>query len=367
MKSLRLLFLSSVFCLLSVLLIGCATAPMVSAPGLKETVIIDGAQYISAESLCRIYGLDSHWDPFTKKLTLIKGDKELRLLVNSSTALLGNTASAMDKEAKFYRGSVVIPQSFVKKTLTSFFKEEPIKEKVIVTEVSGPIKSVIIDAGHGGKDPGAVGRGGLKEKDAVLDIAKRLETRLKRAGIAVILTRASDKFVSLSSRSLIANTNAKQTDFFISIHANASRSRWVSGVEVFYLSEAIDEDLRASNAAKNHNLNIKEDFSGKDTAAILWDLIYRDDRKSSIELAELTSRILSRSLSQRNRGRKPARFYVLKGTNIPAILVEVGFISNRREEERLKSAFYRDKIAQAIFEGIIQYNHSFSALEVRRQ
>ena len=368
MKNLRLLFLFSVFCLLSTFLIGCATAPMVSTPGLKkETVIIDGARYIPAESLCRIYDLDYHWDPFTKKLTLMKDDKELRLLVNSSTVLLDNTTSTMDKEAKFYQGSVVIPQSFVGSRLSSFFREKlPVEERVIPLTVSGPIKSVIIDAGHGGKDPGAIGRGGLQEKYVVLDIAKRLKRKLKAVGIAVILTRTSDRFISLSKRSLIANTNAKKTDFFISIHANASRSRWVSGVEVFYLSESIDENLRASRAAKNHKLNVKESFSGKNTAAILWDLIYSDDRKSSIELAELTSHILSKSLSQRNRGRKPARFYVLKGTNIPAILVEVGFISNQREEKRLRSAFYRDKIARAIFEGIIQYNRRFSALEVRR-
>ena len=344
--------------LLSVFLCGCATAP-VYAPKLKETVIIDGTRYISAKSLCKIYNLEYHLDSITRKVTLTKGDKKARIMVDSATVLLNNALRTMDKEAKFYQDSVVIPRSFAYRTLKPFFREEHIRGRLVPAKVSGwPIKNVIIDPGHGGKDPGAVGKRGLKEKDVVLDVAKRLKRKLNAAGINVILTRESDKFVSLTQRARIAN--AKDVDFFISIHANASRSRWVNGVEVFYLSESIDDNWRSFQAAKNYDLNLQEDFSGKDTATILWDLVLSENRKSSVNLAEQVLYSLSKSLSQRNRGTKPARFYVLKGTNIPAVLIEVGFISNLQEEKRLRDTSYRDKVASAITKGLIQYNRNLT-------
>ncbi len=355
----RIFILSTLYLLLSTFLIGCATAPVVSVPGLKETVRIDGARYVSAKSLCEVYNIDYYWDPIAKKVVLKKDDKEARIMVNSSTALLNKAARTMDKEAKFYRGMVFIPHSFARRTLGPFFREEYIERKVIPTGL-GPIRNVIIDPGHGGRDPGAIGRGGLKEKDVVLDIAKRLKRKLNAAGINIILTRASDKFVSLSQRSRIANTNAdvEEGSLFISIHANASRSRWVSGVEVFYLSESIDDNLRSLKAARNYDLNIKEGYSGKNTPAIIWDLLLTEYRRESKKLARLIGKTLCKKLYQRNRGIKQARFYVLK-TNIPAVLVEVGFISNSREEKRLRDASYRDKIAQGIAVGITQYNRQF--------
>ncbi len=331
--------------------------PAVSVPRLKTTVVIDGARYVSAESLCQIYNLDSHWDPIAKKVTLSRDNKEVKMMAGSSVALLNNTVRAMDKEARFYQGSVVIPHSFARRTLAPFFREKYIKRKAVPAGLGLMVRNVIIDPGHGGKNPGAVGRRGLKEKDVVLDIAKRLKRRLNTAGINVVLTRESDRFLSLSQRSQIANANLKKADFFISIHANASRSRWVKGVEVFYLSESIDDNLRSSKAAESYDLNLNEDYSGKDTAAIIWDLIYSDDRKSANEMAGLISYSLSRKLSRRNRGAKPARFHVLK-TNIPAVLIEVGFISNIREEKKLKSTSYRDRIAEAIARGVVQYNRN---------
>jgi len=343
--------------LLAVFLCGCASVPGVSVPGLKATVAINGARYVSAESLCRIYNLDSHWDPIAKKVTLSRDNKEAKMMAESSLALLNDTVRTMDKEARLYQGSLVIPHSFARRTLAPFFREKYIKRKAVPAGLGLALRSVVIDPGHGGKDPGAVGKRGLKEKDVVLDIAKRLKRKLNAAGIKVVLTRESDRFISLSQRSRIANANLKKADFFISIHANAAYSRWVKGVEVFYLSESMDDSLRSSKAAKNYELNLNEGYSGKDTAAIIWDLIYSDDRKSANEMARLISHSLSRKLSRRNRGAKPARFQVLK-TNIPSILIEVGFISNLREEKKLRKSSYRDRIAEGIARGVIQYNRN---------
>lgn len=362
---LKIVLLSTLYLLLAAFLTGCATTPTLSVPKLKETVRIDGARYISAESLGKIYNLDYHFDYISKEITLAKNSKQAKMMVGSSIALLDDKVRPMDKEAKFYQGAPVIPNSFVQRTLTPFFKEEYIRKKVIPAEIFGPIKKVIIDAGHGGKDPGAVGRGGLKEKDVVLDIAKRLKDKLNALGINVVLTRESDKSISLGQRNRIANKNAGEEPFFISIHANASRSRWVSGVEVFYLSESIDDNFRAFQTAKDYDLNLKEGYSGKNTAIIIWDLIHTDDRKSSNYLADLICLSLSRNVSQRNRGAKQAGFYVLKA-HVPAVLVEVGFISNIQEEKKLRDSSYRDKIAKGIAEGVRQYNHKFSQRRTAR-
>lgn len=357
----KIFILSTLYFLLTTLLIGCATTT-VSSLRIKETVRIDGSRYIFAESLCEAYNISYHWDPIARKATLKKDDKEARFLVDSSVALLDDTVRTMDKEARFYQGSMMIPDSFARRTLAPFFREKYVARKRLPTKIYDlPIRRVVIDPGHGGKDPGAVGKRGLKEKDVVLDIAKRLKRELKAAGINAILTRESDKFISLSQRAKITNANidATQGDFFISIHANASHSRWVSGIEVFYLSEAVDDNPRSFKAAKDYRLNLKESYFGKNTLPIIWYLLFRENRRESAQLAKLICSSLSKDLRQRNRGAKQARFYVLN-TNAPAILVEVGFISNLREEEKLRDASYREKIAQALAEGVIQYNRQLS-------
>lgn len=348
--------LVSIGCLVLVAsLAGCAARRSASISGLKTAAVIDGTRYVTAESLCQIYSLIYHWDPVAKKLTFKKDNKEARMMVNSATALLNDNVCTMEKEVRFYQGSAVIPESFAGRMLRDFFREERVRGRSTFSNLGLPLRRVIIDPGHGGKDPGAVGRRGLLEKDVVLDIAKRLKGKLRSAGIDVILTRDTDEFISLEERGAAGNANSNKADFFISIHANASRSRWVKGVEVLYLSEAIDEDTRSLKASKDYELDVEEDYCGDDTAAIIWDLIYRDDRKSSQEMAELICSSLSKNLSQKSRGTKPARFQVLK-TNLPAILIEVGFISNSGEEKKLSSTSYRNKIAQAIARGILEYN-----------
>jgi N-acetylmuramoyl-L-alanine amidase len=313
-----------------------------------------------------MYNSAYHLDNITKKAVLSKDKKEARMMAGSSIALLDDTRHNMGRDARFYNGSLFIPQAFVQKSLAPFFKEEgEILFSSVRITADMPIKNIIIDPGHGGKDPGAIGRGGLREKDVVLNIAKRLKKVLNASGINVILTRSSDSFVSLAQRSKIANVKA--ADLFISLHANAAHSRWVSGVEVFYLSEAVDDNKRSVKAAKNYDLSVNEGYSGKDTEVILWDLLHTDGRVASSSLAKLISRALSKNLSQKNRGRKPARFYVLKETNIPAILVEVGFISNAREEKRLRDNSYCNKIALAISEGVITYNRDAAKKRTARQ
>lgn len=224
------------------------------------------------------------------------------------------------------------------------------------------IKTIIIDPGHGGKDPGAIGRKGLKEKDVNLDIARRLRKILDRDGrFNVHLTRRGDQFIPLRKRSSFANR--KKGDLFISIHANAAYSRRVSGFETFYLCEAVDDTARAVAARENSVLRLESSRNPQsmqgDLEVILWDLKYTEFRTQSRELAQLVQKNLDRRFKIRNRGVKAAPFYVLRKVDMPSVLVEVGFISNPGDEAMLASKSHRERMAQALAESIISYKRKY--------
>ncbi len=219
------------------------------------------------------------------------------------------------------------------------------------------IKKIVVDAGHGGYDPGTIGRSlGTKEKDINLDLAKRLKNLLQEQGVQVVMTRTSDAFVPLQRR--VEITNRAQADLFISIHSNANRTRSLNGFEIYYVSPAANDAKRAINAAQNIPLNINPDyFASRSTnlKAILWDMIYTDSRAESIDLARSICRIIDRDCDARVIGVKGANYYVLKGATMPAILIEVGFLSNLTEEKLLRSSSYREKLAESIVNGVNQY------------
>lgn len=230
------------------------------------------------------------------------------------------------------------------------------------------IKSVVIDAGHGGNDPGAIGRSGLKEKDVNLDVAKRMAVLLRENGVSVILTRTSDRFVSLQERVNI--TNNSKADLFISIHSNANRVRSLNGFEVYYISSAANDTKRALQAANSARLDFDSScFAGNSVnlRATLWDMIYTSSRAESIELARSICHSIDNDLEARVIGVKSASFYVLKGARMPAVLIEIGFVSNGNEERLLKDSSYRQKLAESITGGIRDYATQLSLTEVAKQ
>jgi len=216
------------------------------------------------------------------------------------------------------------------------------------------IKRIVIDPGHGGRDPGAIGPSGLMEKDVVLKIAKRLKKKLERRGYEVFLTRERDIYLPLEERTAIANT--KKADLFVSIHANASRKRGARGIETYILNFASDEETMEL-AAHENAISTKR---LSDLQIILYSLMLNAKVNESSRLAHHVQRSMSNTLnhgrsSHRDRGVKQAPFYVLMGARMPAILAEVSFISNRSEERKLKSRKHLDKIAVAIAEGLDGY------------
>lgn len=225
------------------------------------------------------------------------------------------------------------------------------------------IKTITIDPGHGGRDPGAIGPTGVKEKDITLDIAKKVK-RLIEAEIPevrVILTRYFDEFISLKKRGDIANMN--KSDLFISIHVNASFSRTAGGFETYYLSaQASDDMARAISALENGVISLEENAKSKDygyTEFILADMAQNQSINESIELAGILQEIASRRLNIRSRGIKSALFYVLKDAVMPAILVEVAFISNPKEEKDVEKDYFRNQVAECITEAILEYKRRY--------
>lgn len=213
---------------------------------------------------------------------------------------------------------------------------------------------IVLDPGHGGKDPGAVGKLGTKEKDLNLDIAKRLARRLKQTGYRVLLTRETDEFVSLGGRVNFANKN--KADIFISIHNNASRDNpRAIGFESYFLSEGKTDLERAQALKENEVLKIEgvdNSFLNDDLTLILSDLAQTEFLKESEKLASAIQDAADSYLGLANRGVKQTGFYVLRGALMPAILVECGFLSNRREEKLLRQEKMRERIAEAIFLGV---------------
>jgi len=219
-------------------------------------------------------------------------------------------------------------------------------------------KSIVIDPGHGGKDSGAVGYNRLQEKRAVLSIALQLRDILKKRGYRVYMTRSSDKFIDLKDRTHFANI--KKADLFISIHANAVEGKkklTQKGIETFYLSSARSERAKRVAAKENRASMINMDILSKNT---LLNFLNREKIIQSNKLAIDIQGSLLKSLKSRYRGIKdggvrPAPFWVLVGAGMPAVLVEVGYITNPTEAQRLFNPFYQTYIAKGLANGIESY------------
>ena len=224
----------------------------------------------------------------------------------------------------------------------------------IIRQLGLGIQRVVIDPGHGGKDPGCIGKKGLQEKEVVLDVCHRLKTLLESLGLEVIMTRETDIYLDPETRTVVANQ--KQADLFISIHANASRNRKLSGAETFFLNLSQDS-LVVETAARENATSTKSISEMRET---IQKILQNTKIPESKELAHTVQRNLVKSLSQKysgvkDLGVKGGPFWVLIGAEVPSVLVEISFLSNPTEEERLGQSAYRQTIAHGIYQGIIAY------------
>jgi len=225
------------------------------------------------------------------------------------------------------------------------------------------VNRIVIDAGHGGHDNGTTGPTGLREKDLVLDVAKRLGALVEeRMGSQVIYTRADDTFIPLEQRTAIAN--AQQADLFISIHANSSPVPDASGVETYYLNFTTSKD--ALDLATRENA--ESAMTINDLQDVLQKIALKDKVDESREFAQRVQTALiasaGRATRARDRGVRKAPFVVLIGATMPSVLAEIGFVSNPQDERQLKRPETRQKIAEALYKGLSQYAATLSHFQV---
>ena len=226
------------------------------------------------------------------------------------------------------------------------------------------IGKIVIDAGHGGHDTGTIGPNGVREKDVVLDVSRRLGKMLQqRLGAEVVYTRSDDTFVPLETRTAIANR--ERADLFVSIHANSSDDPDARGVETYYLNFTSSKDA-LEVAARENAVSQKSIYELQDLVKkiALKEKIAESREFASDVQASLYSSLASKSSSLRNRGVKKAPFIVLIGANMPSILAEISFVSNPADARKLKTPERRQQIADSLYRGIARYVSGLSGVKV---
>ncbi len=337
-------------------LAGCATVP--ARPAMPSflavhRVLIDSKPYLPYSAFLKTGQVTGSWDPEAFVWTLNVGRHELRASPQMAVVIVDGSAEEIPAPPLLRDGELLLPDLVWNRWVGRWAAQQP----PLPSDFLPGLKMIVLDAGHGGHDPGAIGRSGLREKAVTLDVVLRLKGLLEREGFQVVMTRDRDRFISLSQRSQMANR--QKADLFVSIHANAARQRSISGFEVYALSEATDDHARALEAAENASLPLEGGQAvASETEAIVWDLLYTEHRAESMELAAQVCRGLRGRLPSQNRGVKTARFAVLKGSRMPAILIEVGFVSHPAEEQRLRNSSYRQHLAEGIRDGILVFRES---------
>ena len=327
---------------------GCAT-------GQTKSPLKTGKMEVFLKDVCAQNGVYWRWDPVAQVATLRHSGSKAEVLVGSDQVLIDDTKVTLSAPVRMIQSAVVVPRDFRSAVIIRMLSQKGSKQGFKIAKV----RKVIIDAGHGGKDPGAIGRDGVQEKDIVLDICKRIRDILKKRGVNVKMTRDSDTFISLKQRTEIASR--EKADLFVSVHANAHTTRGAHGIEVFSAKDIDYKDRNEDQRKRNQQLLYQSLSMKKGSATvdrIVSDLLYTHKQVESRELAAKIAGKISKRVKTRNRGQKSARFYVLRNTLVPAVLVEVGFLTNPKESKLLQTSSYRQNIARSIADNIIDYANS---------
>jgi N-acetylmuramoyl-L-alanine amidase len=356
-----------------VLLAGCATRTSYLRldPSLAQEVkSIDGFKYVPLARLCDVYGLGCKWDAVLKTATVSGKQGTIVLRAGSDRILANGAARRIERPVEFYGGAVFVPVSFARDEIAPMAAApERYVPETSVPKAATPgrftIRTVVLDTGHGGKDVGAIGRAyGTKEKDMALELSRKIRSILESNGIRVIMTRNDDSFLPLERRTEIANKSG--ADIFVSVHVNASTSRLMRGFECYYLSNATYDNARALEAFEDSSLKLSPNADAVRSSRLdktLWDMSLTENRTESAELAGFICQSVGDSLVIQNRGVRRARFYVLKHTTIPSVLVEAGYISNRQEEMQLKDPAVLERLAEAVARGVLRYRSRYEETE----
>ena len=308
-----------------------------------QALELNGVPHLSLEKVAGKLGMKSRWVEKGKVMELKSDWTELRFELHQRELTINRLRVHIGFPIAEMSGKLYLSVSDFKHHL----------EPILTPQVFGippAIRHIIIDAGHGGSDPGAEnGSVKLREKSLTLDLAIRLKARLENAGYRVSLTRSDDQLIPLADRAKIANR--LKGDLFLSLHFNASTDKEVSGVETFAFTPPYQP---SSSRAKLHSSD-EQLYPGN--ANDPWNTL----------LGFYVQRSLKETLPSPDRGLKRARFTVLRDLEMPGLLIEGGFVSNSREARNVGSAYYREKIAAAIFEGLSVYQGTASRLRGSRR
>jgi N-acetylmuramoyl-L-alanine amidase len=323
---------------------GCATMPVPPPQPPGERTL---------KAVCTQYNMDCRWDGMSQTISMTYQGRKIQAMAGSNVVVVNGDRVALSGPIVRRRGSLIVPADFERLVVGPSAKPQ---EDYMKGAYTGLLRKIIVDAGHGGRDPGAIGCSRTEEKDVVLDIARKVRKDFEAAGIQVVMTRDDDQFISLQDRTLLASKAG--ADLFVSIHANSHKSRRSRGIEVYYSTVLNDEDKSESQRLDNEKslvstLKMRKDID--DLKGIVVDMLYAYRLSLSPGLADAVARSLSRETSGAARGSKPERYYVLRNTLIPAVLVEVGFISNPNESGLLRSPEYRQRLADSITKSVLRY------------
>ena len=322
---------------------------------------------ISAQQEKTKASLNIEFDKFAGPFEVFKSSNPTGIVVKIKNLLHKNTFTETSRPFTPKTQAKPLPKITIPATqrpqTTAKEKNIPLEKIINNLPAHLKIKTIVIDPGHGGKDPGAVGPNGTREKDLVLDVAKRLAKIIKKKmHVKVILTRNDDTFVPLAVRTQMANE--KKADLFISIHVNASLSPETKGFEIYFLSEKASDKEAEAVANMENSVIAMEEPSPKlnELTSILWSMTFNKYMNNSSLLCSLISReVTLMRLGIQNRGVKQAGFHVLRGTKMPAVLVELGFLSNKGEERKLKNRNFRKKMTEAMYKGIFRYKKQLAS------
>ncbi|PKL16388.1 MAG: hypothetical protein CVV49_16510 [Spirochaetae bacterium HGW-Spirochaetae-5] len=351
---------------------------------------IEGKKYVLIDELIDVFSIEHSFDPVFQKGRLYYKSHYMVYKTGYSCTIIDNSIAGSDYPVIRWKGGVYLPLDLARILLENFYNREAdvVKGKLVVkqdiqNDKKTPVKDripdkkekigfIIIDAGHGGKDPGAVGKGGVKEKTITLKLARKVEALLikRKVNAKIKLTRTADRFIELADRAEIANRELKKdtNGIFVSIHVNASISSRISGFETYFLSQnPTNEEARKTAALENNVVILENPGSGKkkygDVDYIEALMMTTQIQKESSFLADSVQKSLDKKITEfKSRGVHKADFFVLRGALMPAVLVEVGFITHKKELGYLKTDKYQEKLAEGIVDGIISFIAQYNEL-----
>ena len=343
----------------------------------KANYIKEQKYYISVNNFSDVLLNKNFTNNDTEKIIIYFGDTKIKITANISFIIINDKPYQLQNNVFQRKGEYYVPlddflalltqhtntnysmnYNSMSINLSSVIQNSPIDKTtdLIKEKKKWQFDTIIIDPGHGGKDPGSVGYKGTKEKDIVLDVSKRLARKIqKNLRVKTILTREEDIFIRLQDRTKFANTN--EGDLFISIHVNSNESKKPYGFETYLLKpgrnqEAINVALRENSVIELEG-NKFEQLT--DEQLIQATIAQSGFVQYSEKFAALVQEEIDKRVQSRNRGVKQAGFYVLMGASMPNVLIELGYISNPNEEKKLNSSSYRDMLATSIYYAILEY------------